>query len=278
MQTLSHRDWQRLNDVAVDLHSIGGALDLPVRILDGLRWAIPCDSASLQDDDGGALNVPWVRDKKIEWQSSKCGGAPGMRVMPRWSIEYIPFREAWLSVSAERHPHTDYFKRTADGSAHRLTDLVSMRQLQKTRFYNELARPSGLSRQLTIYIHLPTGSTLSLAVCRRLLEFSDTECAILDLLRPHVQIAWQRFRRSRLRSGGAFGLPDNGADLRHLGITEREAEVLRWIAEGKTNPEICIILNLRPSTTKTHVAHLLAKLGCENRTTLARMAIEAIRN
>jgi DNA-binding CsgD family transcriptional regulator len=278
MVGLSQRDWVRLQEAIVDLHSVDQPEEIPGRILDGLRRMVPCDSASLQDDLGGSANVPWLRGRDVEWRPALVNGPIGLRMMPPWAVDYLSFREAWLAVSAERHPHTDYFRHTGDGSARRLSDLISMRELRRTSFYNELSRPTRVDRQLTIYMPLSTGATLTVAACRRKLDFTDTECALLQLLRPHVQIAWNRLHRDKhkrnRRPNGAVQEED-GSDLLHLGITKREAEVLRWVAEGKTNPELCIILGLSLSTIKTHMARLFEKTGCENRTSLARVAFEA---
>ena len=71
-------------------------------------------------------------------------------------------------------------------------------------------------------------------------------------------------------------LADIGTALLRFGITRREAEVLGWVSQGKTNREIAVILNLSPLTVKLHVERILAKLGCETRTTAARMALEAM--
>jgi DNA-binding CsgD family transcriptional regulator len=61
-----------------------------------------------------------------------------------------------------------------------------------------------------------------------------------------------------------------------LGLTAREAEVLYWITEGKTNPEIAIILNTSPDTVKKHAANLYAKLGVPTRTSAARCALSVL--
>jgi DNA-binding NarL/FixJ family response regulator len=58
-----------------------------------------------------------------------------------------------------------------------------------------------------------------------------------------------------------------------LGLTAREAEVLYWIAEGKTNPEIAIILESSVNTVKKHANNIFAKLGVETRTGAARAAL-----
>jgi CheY-like chemotaxis protein/DNA-binding CsgD family transcriptional regulator len=58
-----------------------------------------------------------------------------------------------------------------------------------------------------------------------------------------------------------------------LGLTAREAEVLYWIAEGKTNPEIAIILESSVNTVKKRANNIFAKLGVETRTGAARAAL-----
>ncbi len=67
------------------------------------------------------------------------------------------------------------------------------------------------------------------------------------------------------------------APLRALGLSEREAEVLFWISEGKSNPEIALIIGAAAGTVKKHVENLLAKLGVENRAAAMRLALERLR-
>jgi DNA-binding CsgD family transcriptional regulator len=66
------------------------------------------------------------------------------------------------------------------------------------------------------------------------------------------------------------------ADLRLLGLTEREAEVLFWVSKGKTNHEVGVILRAATSTIRNHVEHILRKLKVENRVAAAAMALEVL--
>jgi len=61
-----------------------------------------------------------------------------------------------------------------------------------------------------------------------------------------------------------------------FGLTAREAEVLTWIANGKANRDIGVILDLSPRTINKHLERIHRKLGVENRTAAAAMALNAL--
>lgn len=67
------------------------------------------------------------------------------------------------------------------------------------------------------------------------------------------------------------------AQLESLGLTPREAEVLFWVARGKTNDEIATVLGIGLTTVKKHLESTYAKLGVENRTSAAAMALEQMK-
>src|SRR3989442_8464484 len=59
-----------------------------------------------------------------------------------------------------------------------------------------------------------------------------------------------------------------------LKLTPREAEVLFWISQGKSNHDIGVILGAKTGTICKHVEHILSKLNVENRTAAAVIALE----
>ncbi|WP_225784132.1 response regulator transcription factor [Xenophilus sp. Marseille-Q4582] len=62
-----------------------------------------------------------------------------------------------------------------------------------------------------------------------------------------------------------------------LKLTAREAEVLYWVAKGKTNKDIGDILGSSPATAKKHLERIYVKLGVETRTAAAAVALKRIR-
>ena len=69
---------------------------------------------------------------------------------------------------------------------------------------------------------------------------------------------------------------DSPAPLEALGLTPREAEVLLWMAQGKSNPDIAIIIGCSPATVKKHTIHLFEKLALEGRPAAILRALEAL--
>lgn len=57
-----------------------------------------------------------------------------------------------------------------------------------------------------------------------------------------------------------------------VALTPREAEVLSWLAKGKTNRDIADILGMSPRTVNKHLEHIFEKLGVETRTAAAAVA------
>lgn len=78
-----------------------------------------------------------------------------------------------------------------------------------------------------------------------------------------------------LRLSHSHNDDDDSALLRQkLGLTQREGDVLLWIARGKANREIGQILAMSPRTVNKHLEQIFRKLGVENRTSAAAVALK----
>jgi DNA-binding CsgD family transcriptional regulator len=112
------------------------------------------------------------------------------------------------------------------------------------------------------------------------------ERELLALIVPHLHEALARLlTRGHVGDGGDAGdagpeVPQQQAKPRNcigfgIVITERECEILRWIAAGKTNWEIGKILQISEFTVKNHVQSVLKKLSANSRAQAVTMAISA---
>ena len=78
------------------------------------------------------------------------------------------------------------------------------------------------------------------------------------------------------REGGASGRPSaaGGAGARpYETLTDREKQVLKLVAEGKSNKEVATILGISVKTAMSHREHLMEKLDLHSRTELIHFAI-----
>ncbi len=96
---------------------------------------------------------------------------------------------------------------------------------------------------------------------------SDELCrAIHAAVAGQVQIS----RQAALRMAAG---PDEAPRLECL--TEREMDVLRLLARGRSNKEIAVSLGIAEKTVKAHVGSLLGKLGAASRTQAALLAVRS---
>lgn len=63
---------------------------------------------------------------------------------------------------------------------------------------------------------------------------------------------------------------------RALELTGREADVLLWVAQGKSNGDIAVILGMSEKTVKQHLGSVFQKLGVESRTAATVRALEVL--
>jgi DNA-binding CsgD family transcriptional regulator len=183
----------------------------------------------------------------------------------------------------------DYRKRTGTGEALALSDFVDRARMDRLAIYTDYYRPLGLADDLNINVkdgHV----TICAAVMTSHRGFRDEEREALNALRPHFRQAWRTAARlaelsAQASSGFGRAAMEAAADAPawspeklevQFGLTPREAEVLMWVAQGKTNPEVATILGIRPYTVRTHLERVFTKLGVETRHAASVRAIEVL--
>lgn len=87
-----------------------------------------------------------------------------------------------------------------------------------------------------------------------------------------------RLERELKRPTADFN-PDFGSAVpleKAFGLTAREAEVVLWVAQGKSNPEISSILGAAENTIKKHLQHIFEKMGVDNRNAATLRTLEVL--
>ena len=147
----------------------------------------------------------------------------------------------------------NHCRRAREQRVLKLSDFVTPRELRRLDHYWSVWRPLGVDDSLRMWFPAPAGRTRTLYLERGRRPFTDGERTLLSLLRPSL-IRMLHAALSRRQAG------DGGPRL-----TNRETEILQWIARGKTTRQIAAALFLSPHTVRKHVENILQKLQVETR-------------
>jgi len=128
----------------------------------------------------------------------------------------------------------------------------------------DLAAPFGYRTGVSVALHLPGNRHLLLGIDREEALPSDQRLtsmmASLQLLAVHCQHVAQRLL-----------VPDVPEQVPAL--SEREREVLKWAADGKTAWETSVILGISERTAVQHLQNATRRLGCVNKRQAAAKAL-----
>jgi DNA-binding CsgD family transcriptional regulator len=116
-----------------------------------------------------------------------------------------------------------------------------------------------------IAIRLACEPDMSVVLRRRISPFTARDRARIALLAPHVAGLWQLAH--------AEPPPPPIAVRATARLTQRETEVMRWLACGKTDADIASLLAISPRTVHKHLEHIYDKLGVETRTAAVMRAV-----
>ena len=116
----------------------------------------------------------------------------------------------------------------------------------------------------------PDGEVIGIALNRGRGDFTETERAVLGLLRGPLMAALLRARNRRLAHLALNTI--RPASLATL--TDRETQVLELVALGRTNAAIAHALGVSPRTIAKHLEHIYRKLGVASRAAAAALSAE----
>jgi DNA-binding CsgD family transcriptional regulator len=220
-------DVRRLLELVADLAALEGPQPFPRGVVERLADLIPYDEG-VYFEQGDPPSVVKVGDP---FPPAVC--------------------EAMGAYAAQR-PTAPERLTAADGAV-TLSDRMSRRDLVRLPFYRGAMRPIGIEDELVLVLAVPAPVVAGFSLIRAE-RFTERDRFVLDLLAPHLA-------RRRARTAAAEELPRSDVDL-----TEREWDILAFVAKGKTNKEIAAILLVSPHTVRKHLENAFAKLGAHTRT------------
>lgn len=241
--SLSTRDYEAA--LAVVAAASHGSLEepLPRQALEALHGLIP------------------IADVVAYWE-----GRPGDRVNGRtWVSGWHP---AWTDedrrlIDRLRYQIPTWPSPATIGHARRLTDLMSLRAYRHTDLYNLVGRPHRVEYTLDCWLRSPDGIVRGFSLDSSRRDFSERDRDLLDVLGRHLATVLGR-RDPRLPRPAA-----------ELGLTRREAEILAWVARGRTNQEIAALLSVSSNTVRKHLENAYLRLGVHSRAAAIAVAYES---
>ena len=192
------------------------------------------------------------------------------------------------------HPLVRYHAGEGGRDAHRISDSQPFARFRHTALYSEYYRRIGIDHAVALPVQVDAQTLVSFVLNRTARDFSDRECALLDVVGEHLA---RQYRRVRAAHRGASDMQtlarllehscasgDGGAEAEAarviplaifaaLPLTAREREVLRWLAAGKTDRDIAALLGCSHRTVQKHLERSYAKLGVETRTAAVMRAL-----
>lgn len=245
MTRLSERDVREALELAYDAASMTGPDPFPREVLERLAQLIPADA------------IVGYRDELVV-------GFP-YRVVELVEIPKDPI-PPHVQEAASPLCHQDPLRNGALPREHRtlkLSDFLTRRQMHKLGFYHEVWKPLGIDDSLRVWLPAPEGRGRQIYLERGKRDFTERDRSMLELLKPLlVRIQAAAYARRHRKQ---VDVP---------ALTEREQEILGWIAHGKTSREIAAILVVSPYTVRKHVEHILEKLNVSTRSAAVARAYQ----
>jgi len=237
------------NDLNVAINSIASVCFDSI----GTEYFVQGFLKSIGEATGSALSTFAKQGLRWEVQSMAAYPAPTelqMSVIPK------------ISEHSHDHPIVQYAKNHPEEIVCcLLTDFVPIEVFRQTDLYREACGPAGLEYMLSASVFDELGNTYTLNLSHPFQNFTHESKEIVKTAYP---LFLKAFRIHQLLGQHVDQLQSV------LPFSLREAEVLEWVTQGKTNPEIALILDISIKTVEKHLSSVLRKFKFSNRSELIR--------
>jgi DNA-binding CsgD family transcriptional regulator len=248
---LSHRDHKALDQAIFELHECRDLNHFRKEVSAIILKLVPCDYFSITEYQ---INPAAPRQILTDFvESNAC-------ITPELARQ--------MGDKIMLHPFTEYFLKGGAPTALKISDFLTKTQYCSSPIY-ETQQLWGFSYCMAIPLDAVPGKAAAFAVNDRKKDFTERDRLVLNLLQRHFDQALRNARQTTIR------LTRADKPLAAYELTCREAQIGHWVARGKTNTEIALILGCRPRTIEKHMERVLEKLEVENRVAAAVMLARA---
>lgn len=299
---IDEKDWNKINNILLELYSVRGAAALSRAILCGVGGAVPfsrgffalfdsdgkpcLDSSAFSgfDRDSAAAVLECFRFSGFQaGKNSFYEAESSERNFPKYSenlkdlskpffLDFSDFRFGSACSDSGDSLNSSFgfcgFKSNSEISSvfEKIRDAVLS---GKKSFSSDDDEKNGKTRFCAV-VPVFSGEKLEgfLFLCRseNFSEFSAKEKYILEIFRKHISNMARNAIESTNPEFPVARCFENAVS--DFALSHREAEILRLIADGKSNAEICDGLCVSISTVKKHVYNIFNKAGVNSRTQL----------
>jgi DNA-binding CsgD family transcriptional regulator len=239
MIPLDLQHWQKLNRMAVEIHTVGSRDELVSLVAGRLPNTLNAERVRWREH-GPAASIEPGRDANS-------------------SLDHILALILARKAAAPSHPSAVGSGRGFDQDGIFDVDalITSSRQSDKTVFEcNDQA--SRTCHQIATQFFIDDHRGILLTV-KNSAPFTDVQKFSLLLLREHLAVAARRHYHQAADPVNLHPIPTDSV------LSRREKEVFPYLVKGFTNPEIANTLGISPRTVEKHVASILDKSGRDNR-------------
>lgn len=155
-----------------------------------------------------------------------------------------------------------------DAQTHRNVELVIRHAFPGKALHGDFCRRIRREYMIALPLFSDRRALVHVALNRCGFDFSERDCQRLELVRPHLAFLYHHARQGVASAPGDLvpTHPVSELAMSPPGLTTREADVMFWLACGKTDVEIAAQLSISPRTVQKHLEHIYVKLGVETRT------------
>ena len=236
---LKHKDLQALEHAILELNRC--------QDIDSFHRAVPRILQKLFDGDYPKQSNRKRSQSKQQFSGGNATGS--QRILARPVIERRQDRSSSSALQGSGPP-----------ASCRLVNLALNWAKCRLGFDHRIKQPIGRS----------CGSACARNLGRKCRDRHQRNLRLLHLIQPHFDQAQENIER--IQAAAAH----RAIPLSAYGLSPRETEVASWLANGKSNPEIALILRASARTVEKHMERVLQKLGVENRT-MAALALAQYR-